>query len=193
MHADAEAVERQQYLSFRLAGGDYAVPILKVREILQVDAITPVPGTPPSIRGVINLRGSVVPVIDLAAKFGLAATAATRWTCILVIEISRGDGHTILGILADAVSEVIALGPEDVEEPPSFGTGVRLDYLLGMGKVERSFVLLLDIERVLSADEKELAPAVAGGAGRKGAGGDGPAPGAAAAPDAAIAAEAPPA
>lgn len=160
MGTATEVAERQQYLAFALAGGDYAVGILKVKEILQYEEVTPVPSTPRSIRGVLNLRGSVVPVVDLAVKFGLPETPVTKRTCVLVIETALDGAPAIMGVMADAVSEVIELGADDVEEPPSFGTRVKVDYLLGMGKVGRKFVLLFDIDKVLSADERDLAAAV---------------------------------
>jgi len=152
-----EPADRRQYLSFALAGSDYAVGILQVKEILQFETVTRVPSVPHSIRGVINLRGSVVPVVDLAVKFGLRETPVTKRTCVLIVEATIGEERTIMGVLADAVSEVLELSPEDVEPAPSFGTKVKVDYLLGMGKVGKGFVLLLDLDRVLSADEKELA------------------------------------
>jgi purine-binding chemotaxis protein CheW len=159
----SEVAQRQQYLVFTLAAGDYGVSILKVKEILQYEEITRVPSTPRSIRGVLNLRGSVVPVVDLAVKFGLSEAPVTKRTCVLVVETVLDGLSTVMGLVADAVSEVIELGADDIEEPPSFGTRVRVDYLVGMGKVERKFVLLLDIEKVLSADERELAAAAAQG------------------------------
>lgn len=153
----SEATERRQYLAFALAGGDYAVGILKVKEILQYEEITKVPSTPRSIRGVLNLRGSVVPAVDLAVKFGLPEAPVTKRTCVLVVETVFDGRATVMGLVVDAVSEVIELGPADVEEPPAFGTHVKVDYLLGMGKVGTKFVLLLDIDKVLSADERDLA------------------------------------
>jgi purine-binding chemotaxis protein CheW len=156
MNATNAVDGRAQYLSFGLAGGDYAIGILKVKEILQYEEITPVPSTPRSIRGVINLRGSVVPVVDLAVKFGLEATPVTKRTCILVFEVTIAGAEMVMGLVTDSVTEVIELGPEDIEAAPSFGTGVRVDYLVGMGKVGKGFVLLLDLEKVLSADEREF-------------------------------------
>lgn len=150
-----------QYLSFTIAGTDYGLPILAVKEILQHEEATRVPGTPGSIRGVINVRGSVVPVVDLAVKFGRGETSATKRTCILAVETRVGGEQLTLGILADAVNEVLDLPAESVEPPPAFGTGVRLDYLTGMGKVGKGFVLLLDVDRVVSASEAELAAQVA--------------------------------
>ena len=123
--------------------------------------MTKVPSTPRSVRGVINLRGQVVPVLDLAAKFGLPETEVTRLTCILIVEVMLEGQATVIGILADAVREVIELGADDVEPPPAFGTQVKVDFLLGMGKVGKRFVLLLELDRVVSADEKEFAREVA--------------------------------
>jgi purine-binding chemotaxis protein CheW len=153
----SETAERRQYLSFCLAENDYAVEILQVKEILQYETVTPVPSVPRSIRGVINLRGAVVPVVDLAVKFGLPATPVTRRTCIVIAEAAVEGERTVLGFVADAVREVLELGPQDIEPPPSFGTKVRVEYLVGMGRAGKGFVLLLDLDRVLSAGEQEIA------------------------------------
>jgi purine-binding chemotaxis protein CheW len=152
--------ERKQYLGFELAGVGYGISILQVKEILQFEPITKVPSTPPSIRGVINLRGNVIPVVDLAVKFGLAETAPTKWTCILVVEAKLDGDPLVMGLLADSVSEVIDLGPDELEPAPAFGCHVKVEYLLGMGKVGKKLVLLLDIDRVLSAAEGEVAAAI---------------------------------
>jgi purine-binding chemotaxis protein CheW len=160
MDSERETSDRKQFLGFTVGGVDYGISILKVKEILQYEAITRVPSTPASIRGVINLRGSVVPIVDLAVKFGLPETSPTKWTCILVLESSLDGEALVIGVLADVVSEVIDLGPGDVEPAPPFGTRVRLEYLLGMGKVGKKFVLLLDIDRVLSAAEHEVATSI---------------------------------
>jgi purine-binding chemotaxis protein CheW len=148
-----------QFLSFSIAGTDYGLPILKVREILTYEGATPVPGTPESIRGVVNVRGSVVPVVDLAVKFGRAKTDATKRTCVLVVEAVHGSDNLTVGLLASAVNEVVELAPGDVEPPPAFGSGVRVDYLLGLGKTGAGFVLLLDLDRVLSGAEAAAAAA----------------------------------
>lgn len=161
MPATGETQAVAQYLAFTVAETDYGVPILKVKEILQWDGVTRVPGTPASIRGVMNVRGSVVPVVDLGVKFGKPEAAPTKWTCVLVVETRAADAPLVVGVMADAVREVVDLAPGDVEPPPSFGTGVRIDHLIGMGKVGKGFVLLLDIDRVLSASEAELAVAAA--------------------------------
>ena len=172
MSATQLAIEQTQYLSFYLAGEEYALGILKVREIIEYDTLTSVPRTPPFIRGVINLRGSVVPVIDLAIKFGLPESVITKWTCIVIVEIDFEGEQIVMGLLADSISQVIDLPPEEIEEPPSFGTTVDVDYLLGMGRSGKKFVLILDIDRVLSskelqtavtlndAEQEELAPAL---------------------------------
>jgi purine-binding chemotaxis protein CheW len=152
-----ETIERAQYLSFSLGGSEYGLGILKLKEILQYEVVTKVPSTPRSVRGVINLRGQVVPVVDLAAKFGLAETGVTRLTCILIVEVRLEGQPAVVGVIADAVHEVIELGPEDVEPPPPFGTHVRVDFLAGIGKLGKRFVLLLDLDRVITADEQELA------------------------------------
>jgi purine-binding chemotaxis protein CheW len=159
--ADASDVKAPQYLSFTIAGTDYGLPILTVKEILQHEETTRVPGTPPSIRGVINVRGQVVPVVDLAVKFGRGESAVSKRTCILVVEAVLGADRLTVGVLADAVNEVLDLPPSEIEAAPSFGANVRVDYLTGMGKVGKGFVLLLDAERVLSASEAELAAQVA--------------------------------
>jgi purine-binding chemotaxis protein CheW len=162
--AEQSDVKAPQYLSFTIAGTDYGLPILTVKEILQHEETTRVPGTPASIRGVINVRGQVVPVVDLAVKFGRGETAVTKRTCILVVEALVGGDRLTVGVLADAVNEVLDLPTSEIEPAPSFGANVRVDFLTGMGKVGKNFVLLLDAERVLSASEAELAAQVAAAA-----------------------------
>jgi purine-binding chemotaxis protein CheW len=153
MSTAATAAEPAQYLTFHLAGEEYAIGILRVREIIQYEAITRVPTAPPSIRGVINLRGSVVPVVDLAVRFGLASTEVTKWTCIVIAEVEMDGERTVMGVLADSVSQVVDLLPEDIREAPSFGTRARVDHLLGMARMGRKFALILDIDRVLSEED----------------------------------------
>jgi purine-binding chemotaxis protein CheW len=152
---------KTQYLGFVVADEEYAIGILRVREILEYDTITRVPTTPPSIRGVINLRGRVVPVVDLAVKLGLPASTVTKRTCIVVVEVDLSGERAVMGVLADAVSQVVDLADSEVEPPPSFGTHGHVDCLLGMGRAGKKFVLLLDIDKLLSADLAE-AQAVAG-------------------------------
>ncbi|HSN90830.1 MAG TPA: chemotaxis protein CheW [Anaeromyxobacteraceae bacterium] len=149
--------ERNQYLSFSLGGSDYAVGILQVKEILQFDSITRVPSVPTSVRGVINLRGSVVPVVDLSVKFGQGESPVSRRTCVLVVEVTLDGQPAVMGVLADGVTEVVELGKDDIEPPPHFGGGVRVPYLTGMGKVGQAFILLIDLDQVLAAEEKRLA------------------------------------
>jgi len=143
----------KQYLTFMIAGEEYAISLLKVKEIIEYDTVTPVPKTPEWVRGVINLRGSVVPVIDLAVKFRLPASVAGRLTCIVITEVECGGEATIMGVMADSVRQVIDLKPEDVEHPPTFGTRVKVDYLNGMARSGKKFCLILNTEKVLSTDE----------------------------------------
>ena len=144
---------KEQYLTFFIRSEEYAVGILRVKEILEYEAVTRVPGMPSHVRGVINLRGAVLPVVDLAAKFGHAETEPTRTTCIVVVETKVEGEMLVIGLLADSVSQVIDLTSEQIEPPPSFGTGVRLDFLTGMGKLDGRLVLLLDLDRILSPVE----------------------------------------
>lgn len=149
-----EAAERMQYLTFQLAGEEYALGILRVREIIQWQEVTRVPTAPAPIRGVLNLRGSVVPVVDLGIRFGLGATEPTRRTCIVIVEVEREEGgQTVMGIVADAVSQVMDLGEGDIEPPPSFGTRMRVEFLEGMARMGDRFALVLDVDRLLSTAE----------------------------------------
>ena len=142
-----------QVLSFFIDGEEYAIGILRVKEIIRYDTITKVPTTPRWIRGVLNLRGLVVPVVDLAAKFGIRETPVTGQTCVVIVETDLDGEKTLMGVVADAVSQVLDFRAEDIGEPPPFGTRVRVDYIVGMGKVGKKFVHILDIDGVLSADE----------------------------------------
>jgi purine-binding chemotaxis protein CheW len=153
MVADTAVTSQAQYLTFSLRGEAYAVGLLQVREILQYEAVTRVPTTPQWIRGVMNLRGRVVPVVDLAAKFGLGESIVSSTTCIVIVEVALAEESTIMGVMTDSVSEVIELASAEIEPPPTFGTRVRVDHLQGMGKVGKGLVLILDIDRVLSTDE----------------------------------------
>ncbi len=152
MH-DKSVVEPSQYLTFSMADEECAVAVLQVREIIEYDILTRVPSTPPWIRGVINLRGGVVPVVDLAAKFGLPERPITKRTCIVIVEIGVDGQPVLAGIMADSVSQVVEIASTDVEAAPSFGTGIRVDYLMGMARSGKKFALLLDIDRLLSTDE----------------------------------------
>jgi purine-binding chemotaxis protein CheW len=148
-----------QYLSFFIAGEEYAVGILQVREIIEYDTVTRVPSAPEWIRGVTNLRGSVLPVIDLAMKLGLPQSIVHPRSCIVVVEVTFQGEKLVMGVLADAVGQVLDLGPGDVEPPPAFGTPVHAEYLIGMGRAGRKFTLLLDIDRVLNSQEIRAASA----------------------------------
>ncbi|WP_322978894.1 chemotaxis protein CheW [Pseudomonas sp. C11] len=145
-----------QYLTFALAQELFAVDIHAVREIIEYGHLTSVPMMPPSILGVINLRGAVVPVIDLGLRFGGSATVIGPRTCIVILEIATEDGLRVIGMVVDAVSEVLELGAEQIEPAPSFGNRIRADFIRGMGKVNNRLVVLLDVGRVLSDDEISL-------------------------------------
>ena len=153
--------DQAQYLTFLIGGEEYAVALLRIREIIEYDTVTRVPSTPAWIRGVINVRGSVVPVVDLAVKFGLPGSAVTRRTCIVIAEVLIEGQETAMGVIADSVNQVVDLGPRDIEPAPAFGTRVKVDFLAGMGKLGKHFALILDIDRVLSAGELLTASAAA--------------------------------
>jgi purine-binding chemotaxis protein CheW len=147
----------KQVLSFAAGGTEYGIPILKVREILQYEGVTQVPSAPPSVRGVTNVRGTAVPVLDLAAKLGRDLSAPTNRSCVLVVDVVISGERLTLGVFADAVNEVVDLPTEDIEPPPTFGGGAKVSYLTGLGKVGRRFILLLDLDRIASAADAELA------------------------------------
>ena len=142
-----------QYLTFLTAGEEYAIAIVKIQEIIEYEAVTTVPNTPVWIRGVTNLRGKVVPVVDLAVKFGMPAAGISKFSCIIITEVMFQGESLIMGVLADAVSQVIELSADEIEATPPFGTRVKTEYLLGMGALGKKFCLILDIDKVLSADE----------------------------------------
>lgn len=143
---------RTQYLSFVLAGEEYAVDILRVKEIIEYDDLTRVPGMPSSVRGVINLRGRVVPVVDLALQFGLPESAITPRSCIVMLEIDSGEGDAVVGVITDAVCEVLDLSVDQIQSPPTFGTSIRSDLLDGMAEASsKKFVMLLSADRALGA------------------------------------------
>jgi purine-binding chemotaxis protein CheW len=153
-----------QYLTFSLLGEEYAVGILKVREILEYDTVTRVPKAPAWVRGAINLRGRVVPVVDLAVRFGQAPSEISKRTCIVILDVDMGGETAVVGILADSVSQVIDLKAEETLPPPSFGTKARVDDLLGVAPVGKKFALILDVDRVLSWDEALPLPGATGDA-----------------------------
>ena len=150
----APAQDPTQYLTFMLRGEVYAIGILSIKEIIEYSGLTGVPMMPATIRGVINLRGAVVPVVDLLARFGRASSAVTKRTCVVIVEAVCGtDERHVMGLLVDAVNEVLDIAPADIEPPPAFGARLRSDFIQGVGKVRGKFVLLLDVDRVLSVDE----------------------------------------
>ncbi|MDY6880723.1 MAG: chemotaxis protein CheW [Desulfatiglans sp.] len=142
-----------KYLSFILASEEYGIGILKIKEIIGMMPITTLPQTPGFVKGVINLRGKVIPVIDLRLRFGIAAIDYTERTCIIVVEIERDSGTVMIGIVVDAVSEVLNIKDGEIEDTPSFGTKVNTKYILGMAKIEGGVKILLDIDRVLNAED----------------------------------------
>jgi purine-binding chemotaxis protein CheW len=153
MEAAPQEIERAQYLTFQVADEEYGVNVLRVREIVPFRTITKVPKTPPWIRGVISLRGQVVPVVDLAAKLNLPPITPTPATCIIVVEAEICDQRVVMGVTTDGVSRVVDLSQDDIAPPPVFGTRIRVEYLLGLGRKSESLALLLDIDKVLSTDE----------------------------------------
>ncbi len=145
--------ETAQYLTFKLSEETFAIDVAKVREILDYTAITKVPQTPEFMRGVINLRGSVVPAVDMRLKFGMERTERTVNTCIIVLEVMLDGETTVLGALADSVQEVIDLEPDQVEPAPRIGTCLKTDFIKGMGKHADQFIIILDVDAVFSARE----------------------------------------
>ncbi len=142
-----------KYLTFQLGNEEFAIQVLRVREIMGVQDVTTVPQTAGYVKGVINLRGKVIPVVDLRLKFGLAETAYTQRTCIIVVQIQAESGKLPIGVIVDAVSEVITLQGGEIEDTPDFGNGQATPYLLGMAKIKGKVKILLDIDRVLSSQD----------------------------------------
>ncbi len=147
------ALEQQQYLTFMLGGEVYAIGILHIKEIIEYGQVTAVPMMPAFIRGVINLRGRVVPVVDLSVRFGRTAKAVGRRTCIVILEVEGGTGRQEIGVVVDAVNEVLEISPEEIEPAPAFGTRIRTDFIQGMGKIDEGFVIILNVGHVLAEDE----------------------------------------
>lgn len=145
-----------QVLSFSVQGATFAVPIDPVREIIELGELTTVPLMPRALRGVMNLRGAVIPVIDLACRFSKGVTEPTARTCVLIVEVTADDGSHILGALVDMVHEVLALDPALVDPPPTFGTLVPPPFIRGMVRLGERIVVLLDLDRVLSVSELEV-------------------------------------
>jgi purine-binding chemotaxis protein CheW len=143
----------QQYLIFKAGGDKFAVGIAPIKEIIEYRELTSVPMMPAYLRGVLNLRGRVVPVIDLLVRFGRASTEVSRRTCIVILEVEHNDEQLYLGIVVDTVMAVVDIADADIEPPPSFGAKLRNDFISGMGKIDEQFVIILDINQVLSVGE----------------------------------------
>ncbi|MBJ6766086.1 purine-binding chemotaxis protein CheW [Myxococcaceae bacterium JPH2] len=161
----APTSELEQYLTFHMAGEAFAVGILQVREILRYETVTRVPGSPRAVRGAMNVRGSVVPVVDLRMTFEGQESAITPKTCVVLVELPQAEGTGVMGLLADTVDQVIDLRPEDIEPVPTLGVRMDARYLSGLGRLNQQFVLILDIARTLSpealaAREEPPSPAV---------------------------------
>jgi purine-binding chemotaxis protein CheW len=154
--AVTRAADREgKYLTFSLAGEEYGIGILKIREIIGMLPITSVPETPAFVKGVINLRGKVIPVVDLRLRFGMPNMDYTERTCIIVVEIAGPAGTVSMGVVVDSVSEVLNIKGADIEDTPSFGTQLNTEYILGMAKVGKGLKILLDIENALTSTEME--------------------------------------
>lgn len=149
----ATGIEAEQYLTFMLAGEVFAIGILAIKEIIEYGTLTTVPMMPPCVRGVINLRGAVVPVLDLQSRFGRPSSPVTKRSCIVIVELDTGRERQVVGVVVDAVNAVLDMRPEDIEPAPSFGARIRADFIAGMGKVEGRFVILLNTHQVLSVED----------------------------------------
>ncbi|HLS81950.1 MAG TPA: chemotaxis protein CheW [Steroidobacter sp.] len=147
--------DQNQYLTFMLDRETFALGILRIKEILEYTQPTDIPMMPAFIRGVVNLRGAVVPVIDLCARFGRPSAPVSKKSCIVIVETGAEDDRHVLGVLVDAVNEVLEIPQEEIEPAPAFGASIRTDFIQGMGKVRGKFVIILDESRVLSIEEME--------------------------------------
>jgi len=148
----AITIKTGKYLTFILAQEEYGIGILKVKEIIGMMAITTIPRTPKFVKGVINLRGKVIPIIDLRLKFNMEAIPYSERTCIIVVEIDSDATTVLIGIVVDAVSEVLNIREDEIEETPKFGTNLNTEYILGMAKIQKGVKILLNIDQVLSAE-----------------------------------------
>lgn len=154
--SEKEVIASRQYLTFQLGGESFAIDILDIREIIEFSSLTGVPLMPAFLRGVINLRGAVVPVVDLSIRFGRKSTQIAPQTCVVILEIAHEEEMQLIGMLVDAVSEVVEIADADIEPPPSFGSMLRPDFIHGMGKVGGHFVVILNVDYVLSIDEMAM-------------------------------------
>lgn len=152
----AMADREGKYLTFTLAAEEYGIGILKIKEIIGMMPITSVPQTPEFVKGVINLRGKVIPVLDLRLRFGMEEIGYSERTCIIVVEIERHSGDAVIGIVVDSVSEVLNIKAQEIEETPTFGAKLNTDFILGMAIMDGGVKILLDIDRVLTDDEMEI-------------------------------------
>ncbi|MBO9537104.1 chemotaxis protein CheW [Herbaspirillum sp.] len=148
-----EVLESRQYLTFLVGAESFAMPIGSIREIIEFGGLTEVPLMPSFLRGVINLRGSVVPVIDLSVRFGRAPTVVAKRTCIIIMELAQDGQQLLLGVMVDAVSAVLSVQEDRIEPRPSFGAGVRADFIEGMININERFLVVLDVQKVLSVEE----------------------------------------
>ena len=148
-----KTLERNTYLTFQLKDEMFAVDVKNVHEVLEFTTVTKIPGVPDFVRGIINLRGGVVPVVDLRLKFGMTETERTQGTCVIVLDIGFGENKTVIGALADSVKEVFEFEPGQVEPPPRIGSLSQTDFIQGIGKREDQFIIILNITRVFSSDE----------------------------------------
>ncbi len=154
------SLDISQYLTFQLCGETFAIGILAIKELLEYMPMTQVPMMPSFVRGVMNLRGAVVPVIDLSLRFGKGETLVQRRTCVVIVEIEHEEQQQYIGILVDAVHEVLAIPDTDILAAPQFGNHIRSDFIAGMAKVNHKFVVLLDLSQALSVEEMSLLPNV---------------------------------
>lgn len=164
LHDAEHRHDQNQYLTFMLGRETFALGILAIKEILEYAAPTEIPMMPAFIRGVVNLRGAAVPVVDLCARFGRQSVAVTKKTCIVIVETRLGEESHIIGVVVDAVNEVLEIPDTEIEPPPSFGAAIRADFIQGMGKVRGKFVIILQADRVLCVEEMELLTHAAAGA-----------------------------
>jgi len=151
--AATQALNTKQYLTFMLGGEVFAIGILSIKEIIEYTGLTEVPLMPACIRGVINLRGAVVPVLDLAVRFGKHPSDVTKKTCVVIVEVNTGEERHVMGVVVDAVNAVLKIAASEIEPPPGFGAKIRNDFIEGMGKVNGKFVILLNVNQVLSTEE----------------------------------------
>lgn len=160
---EEQAAQGRQYLTFTVATEVFAIPISTIKEIIEYRKPTDVPMMPAYMRGIINLRGRVVPVIDLSVRFGRAASEVSRRTCIVILEVEQAEERHDIGVVVDAVSAVLEIADADIEPAPGFGANLRADFISGMGKIGEKFAIILDIAKVLSIDELSLLAAAGGG------------------------------